>query len=213
MKAKNQDGKGEWKEEEIDYSSLVPLARKAIEYYFHTRQEYSPTAGSHALNRKRGVFVTLHSYPSMELRGCIGFTEPMMPLREAAVKAALSAAFSDPRFPQLSFSELNEVIVEVSVLTEPKIILAKNCDELKKKIVIGKHGLMAENNGRSGLLLPQVPVEWKWDVEGFLENTCLKAGLSKDSWKDSKTKFLSFEGAVFREKKPGGKIVNGNNCG
>ena len=185
---------------------LVKLARKAIEYAFHTSKLLSYLPASKNLEAESGVFVTLHSTPSNNLRGCIGFPEPVMPLYRAVIEAAVSAAFSDNRFPPLQFDELDSTVIEVSVLTKPEEIKFKSPEGLRKKIVNGKHGLIAEMGLSKGLLLPQVPLEWKWNVEEFLENTCMKAGLSKGCWKDGNTRFYSFEGVIFREKGPKGKI-------
>lgn len=185
---------------------LVSLARKSIEYYFHTNKILDYCPKGKVLEESCGVFVTLHCWPSNELRGCIGFPEPVMPLYRAVIEAAVSSAFSDDRFPKLQFEELGSIIIEVSVLTKPEEIKFKSPEGLKKKIIIGKHGLIAEKGFSRGLLLPQVPLEWKWDSGEFLENSCMKAGLSRDCWKDGKTRFYSFEGIIFREKKPKGEV-------
>ena len=130
------------------------------------------------LTEKRGVFVTL--YKKKHLRGCIGFPEPILPLGIALIKAAKAAAFEDPRFSPLSTSELKEIKIEITLLTKPK-----KTDP--KKIKVGKDGLIIKKGFNSGLLLPQVAVEYKWDAKTFLEQTCLKAGLDKDAWKDAES--------------------------
>ena len=120
---------------------------------------------------------------------------------------AASSACHDPRFPPLAEKELDNIVVEVSVLTVPQEIKVEQRRELPKMIEIGRDGLIMEKGFRRGLLLPQVPVEWGWDAEQFLEQTCHKAGLSPDSWLDPKVKILSFSAEVFAEDTPRGKVV------
>jgi len=156
--------------------------------------------------KKQGVFVTIHTFPSQLLRGCIGIPEPIMPLKHAIKEAAISVTH-DPRFPPLSIEELSAVIVEVTILTPPELLIVKQPKEYLNKISIGVHGLIAEQGFRKGLLLPQVPVEETWDVETFLCHTCMKAGLPADAWYDLATKIYLFTGQIFYEKNPGGKVA------
>lgn len=152
---------------------------------------------------KRGVFVTIHSYPSHDLRGCIGFPEPVFSLNEGLPKAALASAFQDPRFKPLTRSELGKVVFEISVLTQPELIKVAKCSDYLYCINVGKDGLIVEDKDYRGLLLPVVPVEYGWGVEKFLDHTCLKACLPFDSWKDTKNcKVYKFQAQVFSEKKP-----------
>lgn len=153
-----------------------------------------------------GVFVTINTYPALELRGCIGYPEPVFPLKEALVKAAQGAT-RDPRFPRLSAPELDRIVVEVSILTPPALIKVDNPNEYVKKIEVGRDGLVAEKGPLRGLLLPQVPVEWKWDVQDFLSQTCVKAGLAPDAWVDKNTKIYSFQAEIFSEEKPSSEIA------
>jgi uncharacterized protein (TIGR00296 family) len=159
-----------------------------------------------SFENKGGVFVTLKTHPDHELRGCIGYPEPVMALEEALVDSAKSAATRDPRFPPVSADELPNLVVEVSLLTPPEPIEASSARELIGKVKIGKDGLIAERGSRRGLLLPQVPVELGWKAEGFLEQTCRKAGLPLAAWKDPMTRFFKFQAEVFSEEKPHGKI-------
>ncbi|MCK5548662.1 MAG: TIGR00296 family protein [Thermoplasmata archaeon] len=156
--------------------------------------------------KNAGVFVTINTYPSLNLRGCIGYPEPVFPLREALVKAAQGAT-QDPRFDPLSAEELDKVVVEVSVLTPPALIKVKKPKEYIDKVKIGRDGLIAAQGGLRGLLLPQVPIEWKWNVEEFLSNTCMKAGLPQDAWFDTGTEIYSFQAEIFSEEEPKGRIV------
>lgn len=182
-------------------SKLVKLARKAIESAFSEKK-----LNAEEFVEKNGVFVSLHTHPENELRGCIGFVLPVLPLGEAIIRAAKAAAFSDPRFLPLQKDELREIVIEVSVLTEPKLIECKN-SELPKNIEIGKDGLICNYRGISGLLLPQVASEQKWNAMQFLEATCEKAGLPPSTWQNAECKFFKFQAQIFSEEKPKGKVV------
>lgn len=151
----------------------------------------------------RGAFVTLTSHPSGHLRGCIGYPYPVMPLGRVLVEAARSACH-DPRFPDLGIDEADNVTVEVTVLSLP--VDMGSGPSLLKEVVIGRDGLMIECMGRRGLLLPQVPVEWGWDVEEFLEALCNKAGLPGDAWLRPDCRVYSFTGEVFSEASPFGDV-------
>jgi uncharacterized protein (TIGR00296 family) len=188
---------------------LVRLARKAVEEYVrHGKTIEPPKNTPPELWEKMGVFVTLNRYnvpPQMALRGCIGFPLPIYPLVEATIKAAIYAAVDDPRFPPVRESELDNLVVEVSVLTPPELIEGPP-EERPKKIKVGRDGLLIEKGIYSGLLLPQVPVEWGWDEEEFLAQTCWKAGLPPDCWLDEDTKVYRFTAEVFEEEYPRGPV-------
>lgn len=175
---------------------LVKAARNSIE---------SKKVELKGFDEKQGVFVTLHSYPSMNLRGCIGFPEPVMPLKKAVIEAAKAAAFEDPRFPPLDVKN-EKFIVEVSVLTVPEEIKENNPEKLPKKVKIGKDGLIVRYEMNSGLLLPQVFPEWNANQEQALSMTCEKAGLPKEFWKTGKCRFFKFQAQIFKEESPGGKV-------
>ncbi|NPA74996.1 MAG: TIGR00296 family protein [Euryarchaeota archaeon] len=182
----------------------VKAARKTVEAFFEKKDpefEFPPK-----FEEKSGVFTTISTYPHHNLRGCIGFPEPYFPLKEALIKSALAAAFDDPRFPPLRREELEHVVFEVSLLTPPEEIVVNKRKDLLKEIVIGKHGLIADRGLYRGLLLPQVPVEWHWNVKQFLEQTCMKAGLPPNCWKDKRTRFYRFTAEIFEEETPHGKI-------
>lgn len=159
-----------------------------------------------SFREKRGVFVTLSTFPGHHLRGCIGFPEPMFSLASALVQAAQHACH-DPRFPDLGVDELDGIVVEVSVLTPPQEIVAEDRRKLPQLIKVGEDGLIAERGPFRGLLLPQVPVEWGWEAEEFLAQTCVKAGMSPDMWMDPRTKFYKFQGEIFAEEAPRGKVT------
>ena len=182
---------------------LVRLSRQAVrEYLEKGRIIECPPNISDKLKEKRGVFVTIEKIEIDEqgiwqrkLRGCIGYPEPVYPLAEATINAAIAAA-QDPRFPPLTLGELNRVVFEVSVLSPLELIKVNHPLEYLKVIKIGRDGLLVEKGIFRGLLLPQVPVEHEWDVETFLNYACTKAGLPPDSWLDSDTKVYRFTAPV-----------------
>jgi len=122
-----------------------------------------------------------------------------LPLGQAIVQAAQHAAFSDPRFMPLSEKEVSGITIEISILTEPLEIKCKK-KELAKKIKIGRDGLIVSYRNMTGLLLPQVAPEQGWNAQQFLEQTCVKAGLPAEIWKQEEYKFYKFQAEVFSEK-------------
>jgi len=183
---------------------LVKIARKTIEAYLHKSEMLERPEVPKKMLEPRGVFVTLTK--KGELRGCIGHPIATMPLIDALIDSAISAAARDPRFHELSLKELAEVEIEVSVLTKPETLKVKHPKEYSKIIKIGKDGLIIESGPYAGLLLPQVPVEWNWDAEEFLSNACMKAGLSPDCWLDKSVRVQSFSAQVFSESEPEGRV-------
>lgn len=151
-----------------------------------------------------GVFVTLNI--KNDLRGCIGFPLPKN-LARALPEAAIAAATQDPRFSPVEKSELDKIAFEVTILTPPAEIKTNYKTEILSKIKVGRDGLIIKQGYNSGLLLPQVPIEYGWNEEEFLDHTCQKAGLPFGCWKDEKTQVFSFEGIIFKEEKPNGKII------
>ena len=139
---------------------------------------------------RAGAFVTLRM--KGQLRGCIGYPEPELPLIEVVERCAVSAAISDPRFPPLSVAEWKEVDLELSVLGPIEPV-----DHISE-VVIGRDGLIVEFGRRRGLLLPQVAIEWKWNAAEFAAQTCIKAGLPPDAWQKG-AKLFKFEAEVFSE--------------
>jgi len=186
---------------------LVELARKTVERWFKEKKFTLEKVDDKTLKEKRGVFVTIENFPSKNLRSCIGIPGESLKLYEAVQRAAFSSAFEDPRFPPLKKEELNKVIFEISILTKLKLIEVKDPKEYFEKIEIGKDGLMLINKSFSGLLLPNVPIQFNWVVEEFLENLCYKANLTPDWVYDKDTKIWKFQTQIFAEEKPNGKIV------
>jgi AmmeMemoRadiSam system protein A len=158
--------------------------------FVERRAEIEDASGKTKLLEPRGVFVTLTK--DGDLRGCIGFIEPVAPLGQAVIRAAVYAATEDPRFPPVRSAELKDLKFEISVLTPVREISDP------REIVVGKHGLVVSRGEHRGLLLPQVPVENKWDRKTFLEQASLKAGLPRDAWRLG-AKLYVFEAIVFRE--------------
>ncbi len=185
-------------------TKLVKLVRSSVEKWLEKKFVLET---DEELSEKKGVFVTIENFPDKSLRGCIGFPYPKLPVYEAVQRAAVSSAFEDPRFEPLTKKELNEIVFEVSVLTEPKLMGVKCPEEYAKRIEIGRDGLMISNGQSSGLLLPIVPVAFNWNAEEFLDNLAYKAGLTPDCLHDKKTKIWTFQTQIFLEKKPNGEIV------
>lgn len=169
---------------------LLKLARDAIRHHLDKRAEPPAEVEDPSLKQKRGAFVTLKH--SGQLRGCIGYPLPHDPLHQTVSEAAVLAATQDHRFQPLTDEELPEIRIEISVLTPPRTI------EDVSEITLGEHGLIISRGINRGLLLPQVPKEWDWDLETFLRHTCLKAGLEEDAWQKG-AQIQVFSAQVFSE--------------
>lgn len=180
----------------------VGLARESIESELNKTEVQIEAPKS--FEEKRGVFVTINK--GENLRGCIGRPYPNQSLKEGILGAAKDAAFNDPRFPSLTKEEIDEVKIEVTILTKPDKIEG-DPKKRPEKIEIGKHGLIAESGYKKGLLLPQVPVDNDWDEIDFLSQTAMKAGLSPDAWVDEEVGYYKFEGQIFAEETPNGEIL------
>jgi AmmeMemoRadiSam system protein A len=167
---------------------LLRLAHRSIELGLEGRSVdlTSPTAH---LAEPRGAFTTLHL--EGELRGCIGFVVPIQSLYAAVAESASAAALDDPRFQPVTPAEAQHLKIEISVLSPLQPIRPE-------EVVVGRHGLVVTQGNRRGLLLPQVPIEWKWDRETFLSQTCLKAGLPADAWQHG-AQLQGFTAEVFGE--------------
>ena len=185
---------------------LVKTARKAVtEFLSNGNRMKLESDLEEKFSFNSGVFVTLNNPDG--LRGCIGFPMPEKKLSHAIIEGAIAAATEDPRFPSVKTNELNDIVFEVTVLTPPVEIDVSDPMEYLKKIKVGRDGLIIRHSFSSGLLLPQVPVEYGWNVEEFLQHTCEKAGLSRDTWKNESVKIEKFEGIIFKEETPNGVIV------
>ena len=189
-----------------DGEVLVKIARSAVTEYLKTRKRLSLLEDFKSkFSYNSGVFVTLNK--AEDLRGCIGFPTPERKLYQSLVDAAIASATEDPRFPPLRYEELTDISFEVTVLTPPEEIGVENTSEYPTKIKVGRDGLIVRWEFGSGLLLPQVPVEYGWNEEEFLNHICEKAGAPQDCWKRKSTKIFRFEGIVFKETSPNGNVV------
>lgn len=178
-----------------DQQLLLKLARNTLESYF---KDLDPdTSDMSHLTQLRGCFVTLKK--DGKLRGCIGFPKPIMPLFEQIIAATKAAAFEDPRFDPLIEEELEKIQIEISLLSRPELIKVESQEEYINSIRIGKDGLIIQINGNSGLLLPQIATEMKFDSREFLESLCEKANIDKDSWKMKEAKIYKFKAEVFSD--------------
>jgi AmmeMemoRadiSam system protein A len=176
---------------DLEKKTLLDIVRKTIEARLTGRSLPELHLSSEVLKEKKGAFVTLKK--NSHLRGCIGYIEARKPLYKTVGEMALAAAFDDPRFPPLKSDELKNITVEISVLSPLKEV--KNIDEIE----VGIHGLYITKGFHSGLLLPQVAMEYDWVSLTFLQETCYKAGLQRDAWKDKDAKVYKFSAEVFGE--------------
>jgi hypothetical protein len=193
-----------------DGAILVRTARKAVtEFLSNGNKIKLEPEFEKKFSFNSGVFVTLNKTGG--LRGCVGFPLPVQKLSRAIVDEAIAAATEDPRFSPVTMKELGDIVFEVTVLTQPIEIDVSDPAEYLSKIKVGRDGLIISHSFYSGLLLPQVPSEYGWNEEEFLQHTCLKAGLAKDFWKGGEAKIEKFEGIVFKEETPNGKVVRKSN--
>ena len=176
---------------------LLDLAIESIKYFLENgRPIEKPNGYPRELDEELGVFVTLNK--NNNLRGCIGYAEPIKPAIDATMDVAIAAAFNDPRFPQLSPDEFDQLDFEVTVLTKPEMIVVAHPDQYFDEIEIGRDGLIIQKGYAKGLLLPQVATENAFTKEEFLEHTCMKAGISADSWMDESCDVFKFQGQIFK---------------
>ena len=172
--------------------TLLKIARESIASAVHDKKPPVYKINDTALNINCGAFVTLHI--DNNLRGCIGNITAETPLWKTVRNMAEESALKDPRFYPLTPDEFNKVDIEISVLSPIKKI--KDIEEIK----VGKHGLLIKKGFYQGLLLPQVATDYKWNMIQFLEQTCYKAGLDKNCYRDKATEIFIFSAIVFGEK-------------
>jgi AmmeMemoRadiSam system protein A len=168
---------------------LLELAREALEEVVRFGRMSEPAAPAGALQTPSGAFVTL--YKGRRLRGCIGHVEACRPLYATVRECARAAALDDPRFDPVAPAELLHLRLEISILS-PLV------DVAPQDVEVGRHGLLISRGAQRGLLLPQVAVEWNWDREQLLEETCLKAGLPADAWQHG-ARIQAFTAQVLKE--------------
>ena len=172
---------------------LLRIARASLEAAVEGGQAPDVHTEDAALLEERGAFVTLKR--GGELRGCLGYVEGIEPLIQAVAENAAAAAERDPRFSPVRPAELPGILIEVSALTPLKLV-----ENPEAEVEVGTHGLMVCLGPNRGLLLPQVPEEWGWEREEFLQHTCQKAGLAPDEWHNPSAEIYSFEAEVFGEE-------------
>lgn len=170
-----------------DRRRLLAVARRAVADALAGRQP-AHVEPHGVLGLRSGVFVSFHRRG--ELRGCIGHPDGDQPLADVVPRCAVAAATEDPRFAPVEPDELDDCVIEVSVLGPISPV------EAAADIVVGRHGLIVEQGWHRGLLLPQVAVEHHWDRDTFLARTCGKAGLPADAWTRG-ARILKFEADVF----------------
>jgi len=173
-----------------DCRLLLDLARRAISSAIIEKRilDFSPYPST--LTQPAGAFVTLHR--DGQLRGCVGQVEASDPLGDAVARAAINAALHDSRFPAVEADEVRRLEIEISVLSPPEPIAPET-------ILPGHHGLLIVKGEHRGLLLPQVAAGRRWSSQRFLEETCAKAGLPRDAWRDPATRVFAFTAEVFSD--------------
>ena len=185
---------------------LVRLARNSIAHYLESLLPMTPPKPDFPeLLEKRGVFCTLLKYPSGDLRGCIGLIESDKSLINGVIETSCSAT-QDPRFMPLTSEELDKIIIEITVLSDMQKILVYQPRDYLNEIEIGKDGLFIKYKYSSGIFLPQVPVEQKWDLKTYLCELCLKAGLDEDAWITKPVDLYKFQAQIFSETEPRGNV-------
>jgi len=177
-----------------DKKIMLSAAREVLSVCVKGDDVKMPEILSKLDSEPTGIFITLHTIKG-ELRGCIGYLNGVKSLPDAIVEMTKAASTEDPRFDPVNEAELNDIVLEISLLSPMKKIDSPDAIE------IGKHGLVISDGFNKGLLLPQVATENNWDKITFLEHTCEKARLSRDAWKSEKTEISIFSAEVFEEKK------------
>jgi AmmeMemoRadiSam system protein A len=182
---------------EADRQTALELARKAIVETVSHRKPVDQAIHQGILAQPRGVFVTLHVRG--RLQGCIGVVEPEEPLGTAIARCAASAALEDPRFAPMRAEQLGDLAIEISLLSPPSPISPE-------AIEIGRHGLLIVLHAHRGLLLPQVAVEHHLTREQFIEETCRKAGLPREAWRDPEARLFGFTCEVVSDSQAAGRM-------
>ncbi len=196
LKVNSYYSKGEIMSQELNSQEqqiLLNLARDTINQWVTKQIRPNLPEAKGVLGEHRGAFVTLHK--NGQLRGCIGSLIGRAPLVDTIQEMAIAASTSDPRFQPVAKAELEEIDIEISVLSPMRQI--KDVSEIE----VGEHGILMTRGINSGVLLPQVAKEYGWDRHTFLKHTCQKAALPEDAWQDPKTKIEIFSAQIFGEQK------------
>jgi uncharacterized protein len=176
--------------------TLLDVARRAVRLAAERGELLADLPSDEVLQRPTGAFVTLHRFG--RLRGCVGQLASNEPLISVVAYCAMAAALEDPRFTPMNAAELDGIEIEISVLSS----LAEISPD---QIEAGKHGLLVSNRGNRGVLLPQVALEHQWEARRFLEETCVKAGLEREAWRDAQTRIQAFTAEIFSEANSGAR--------
>ena len=176
-----------------DKKIMLSAAREVLTVCVKGEEVKMPESLSKLNSERMGIFITLHTIKG-ELRGCIGYLKGVESLPDAIVEMTKAASTQDPRFDPVKEAELDDIVLEISLLSQLKKINSPDAIE------VGKHGLVISDGLNKGLLLPQVAIENNWDKITFLEHTCKKARLPRDAWKSEKTEISIFSAEVFEEK-------------
>ena len=171
--------------------ALLTYSREVIKAKLQNSKMEYDLPNETIYKQKYGAFVTLHG--NRELRGCVGYISAVKSLKETIFDMSLAAAFNDTRFNPVQLSEFDDIDIEISVLS--KMIKVDSIDEIE----IGRDGLYMKNGYKSGLLLPQVAVEYNWDIETFLDQTCGKSRMRFACWKHPLTEIYRFTAEIFSE--------------
>ena len=175
---------------EATKQTLLGVARRAVVLAVERRELLEDLPQDEALERTAGAFVTLHRHG--RLRGCVGQLASKEPLVAVVAYCGMAAALEDPRFTPMTTADLEGLAIEISVLSP---LIEISCEQIEP----GKHGLMVTQGGQRGVLLPQVAAEFGWTGLRFLEETCVKAQLERDAWKQAGTRVQAFTAEVFSE--------------
>jgi uncharacterized protein len=175
---------------EATKQTLLDVARRAVVLAVESRELLEDLPQDEALQRTAGAFVTLHRHG--KLRGCVGQLASKEPLVSVVAYCGMAAALEDPRFTPMTLADLEGLAIEISVLSP---LIEISCEQIEP----GKHGLMVTQGGQRGVLLPQVAAEFGWTGLRFLEETCVKAQLERDAWKQAGTRVQAFTAEVFSE--------------
>jgi len=174
--------------------NILDLSRRSLESFVRgIESQNAPVDDPYLQTQLYGLFVSLHR--KQELRGCVGTCKPRDRLCELLVEMTQAAASRDTRMTPITTSELDEITIDVSVLSP----LVRT--ESPMSLMVGKHGLHVARGRQRGVLLPQVPIQYGWDIRTFLEQTCVKAGLPQDAWADPDTEVSAFTALVIEETK------------
>jgi len=176
---------------------LLKLARQTLEHYFSTGKVLKADMSDKELLEKRGTFVTLHTRDG-QLRGCIGHIEPVREIYKDVIENALAAAFEDTRFAPLEKLEMENIKIEISVLTQPQRLIYTSTDDLLNKLQPLRDGVIIRKGRYGATYLPQV---WEdlGDKAEFLSSLCLKAGLQANEWRTGQLEVLTYQAEVFYE--------------